>query len=123
MPILALGIRLGPLVFAEREIAGLHLDTFAIHGLNEPAAGEGNDPLRLWIFVPVSYPAGGQDSHDCIGCRGFHQVLPGRRGRGAKALQLEIPQLAATLMTDAILVRPHMPIANGWGIILGYRPR
>src|SRR5208283_495988 len=112
MSILALGIRPGSLIFTEREIAGPHLDAFAIHGLNEPAAGEGDDPLRLWICVPVSYPTGGQDSDDCIGCRGLHEVLPGRGGRRAKALQLEIPQLAAILMTDAILVRPHMPIAN-----------
>ena len=121
MSILALGIRLGPLVFAEREIAGSHLDAFAIHGLNEPAAGEGNDPLRLWISMPSPYPTGGQDGDDCIGCLSLDEVLPGRGGRRAKALQLEIPQLTAILMTDAILVRPDMPITNGRGLILDYR--
>src|SRR5271168_2649670 len=121
MSVLAFGIRLGRLVFAERKIAGPHLDAFAVHRLNEPAPREGNDPLGLRILVPVSYPTGGQDSHDCVGCRGLHEVLPGGRGRRAKALQLKILQLAAILMTDAILVRPDMPITNGRGLILDYR--
>ena len=42
---------------------------------------------------------------------------------GLKVVQLEIPQLTAILMTNAILVRPHMPIANGRGLILGYHLR
>src|SRR5947208_1076573 len=51
------------LVLAEREVAGPHLDALPVHGLDEPATAERNDPLRLRVFMPGADPADGQDRH------------------------------------------------------------
>ena len=99
------------LIAAEGHLARAHLDARAIHRLDEPAAGQRNDPLRLGILVPVADPAdrqhGDQRRHGAAG----PLPLPLRRGGRLDRLRVESAHRSA-LMADAVRVGPQMPIGT-----------
>ena len=51
------------LVGAKGDFAGSHFDALSVHGFDEPAAGQGEDPLRLRILMPFADPTDGEHRH------------------------------------------------------------
>jgi hypothetical protein len=54
------------LVGSERDLTGTHFDLLPVHGFDEPAAGQRNNPLRLRIFMPFAGPADREHCHHDI---------------------------------------------------------
>src|SRR5262249_52824873 len=100
------------LVGAERDLAGSHFDALPIRGLDEPAAGQGEDPLRLRILMPFADPTDREHSHHHRHFGSGPMTLPLRLRRLADGLQLELRQEASGLMTDAVRIGPKMPVWN-----------
>src|SRR6185312_6830438 len=100
------------LVSAEREVSGPHLDACTVHGLDEPAPRERQDPLRPGILMPLADPAhrqyADQRRHDASRAL----ALPLRLRRGLNRLQHELTDVAACLMTHALLITPHVPVRH-----------
>jgi len=107
-----MGVGPGVLVASEREVARPHLHAGAVHGLDEPAAREGHDPLRLGVLVLLADPARGEDQDDHAGGRGAQSLYPGRRGALRYACKREIGEPAPGLAAHAVLVGPDVPVGH-----------
>jgi hypothetical protein len=96
----------GILVSSERNLAGSHFDALPVHRLDEPTAGQGEDPLRPRILMPCTSPTDREHRYH-HGHLGFGPAtLPLRLGRSADGLQLELRQKASGLTADAVRVCP-----------------
>src|SRR5262249_46294757 len=94
------------LVGSERDLAGTHFDALAVHGLDEPAAGQGEDPLRLWILMPFTDPTDREHRYHSGHIGSGPVTLPLRLRRPADGLQLEVREEASGLMADAVPIGP-----------------
>jgi len=82
------------LILAKRNLAWAHFDANTVHRLDEPTTGQRNDPLRLWIFVPISDPAHRKHRHEH--CRSMPRLGadPLRGGSGLDRSLMKLGQLA-----------------------------
>ena len=109
MPALTVNLA-GVLILTKRNLAWTHFDANTVHRLDEPAAGQRNDPLRPRIFVPVSDPANRKDRHEDRRVMPRLGADPLRRGCGLDRSLVKLSQLAPGLVADPIGVGPDMPI-------------
>jgi len=94
------------LVGAKRDLAGSHFDALAVHGLDEPTAGQREDPLRLRILMPFADPTDREHRHHHGHLGSDPSTLPLRLRRRADGLQLELRHEASGLTADAVPIGP-----------------
>src|SRR6185437_12973766 len=91
------------LIFAEREFTGPLFDAAPVHALDEPSAGEHDDPLRRWVLVPLSHPTDRLDGEDNGRGMGTLLVIP-LRICGTDLFQVIVREPELRLVTDTIRV-------------------
>src|SRR5258708_24250898 len=94
------------LVGSKRDLAGSHFDALAVHGLDKPASGQREDPLRLRILMPFAGPSDREHRHHHGHLGSCPVTLPLRLRRPAHRLPLELRQEASGLTADAVRIGP-----------------
>ncbi len=108
MPLTAIN-PLTVLVCPERDLTWPHLNPNAIHCCHKPAADDGHNPLRHWVFMPLIDHARHQrqEHHtgDIIAGPGLLDIRDSLEERD----QSEIIEPFLGLMTHSLRITPDMP--------------
>lgn len=112
MPLVSVSVSLCILILSEANLTWAHFDAMAIHRLDEPAARERNDPLRLGVFVPGAFPTHRLDGDNDGGPVSFEPVLPLGIRRRIHALQGELMDSESGNVADPGAIGPHVPVRN-----------